>query len=52
MTNHPVGDEFFHEDRGTDCQRDGEMDREKGRWRDMTNIIVAFRNLANAPKIL
>jgi len=34
----PMGTEFFHADRGTD-----------GRT-DMTKLIVAFRNLANAPK--
>jgi formylmethanofuran dehydrogenase subunit E-like metal-binding protein len=35
----PVGAELFH----TDVRTDGET--------DMTKLIVAFRNIANAPKI-
>ena len=38
MKIRPVGAELFHADRRTDGQT------------DMTKIIVAFRNFANAPK--
>jgi len=37
----PVGGESFHADRGTDVRMDYEHDE----------IIVAFRNFVNAPKI-
>jgi len=29
---------------------DGQTDRQRDRRRDMTNLIVAFRKFANAPK--
>jgi Fe-S-cluster formation regulator IscX/YfhJ len=29
---------------------DGRTDGQTARWTDMTNLIVAFRNFANAPK--
>jgi hypothetical protein len=38
MKIRPVGAELFH----ADGQRDG--------WSDMTKLIVAFNNFANAPK--
>jgi hypothetical protein len=38
MKIRPVEDEFFHADWGKD------------RRRDMAKLMVAFRNLANAPK--
>jgi len=37
MNIRPVGAELFHADGQTD------------RWTDMTKLIVAFRNFANAP---
>ena len=37
MKNRPVGAELFHTD---------------GQTKDMTKLIVAFRNFANAPKNL
>jgi hypothetical protein len=40
MKIRPVGDELFHADRGTN-----------GRT-DITKLVVAFRNFANAPKNL
>jgi len=43
MKIHPVGTEFFH--------ADGRSDRETYRRTDMTRLIVAFRNFADAPKI-
>jgi hypothetical protein len=39
MKHRPVGAELFHADRRTDIRT------------DMTKLIVAFRNFANAPKI-
>jgi len=39
----PVGADLFHADRRTDGQADGR--------KDMTKLIVAFRNVADAPKI-
>ena len=41
-----VGAELFHADLRTDRQ----TDRWTNRQRDMTKLIVAFRNFANAPK--
>jgi hypothetical protein len=41
---HPVGAELFHADEGTD----GRTDRQT----DMTKLIVAFRNFANASKMI
>jgi hypothetical protein len=38
MDSRPVGAELFHADRRTDGQT------------DMTNLIVAFRNFANAAR--
>jgi len=38
MKIHPVGAEFFHADRQTDGQK------------DMTKLIVAYRNFANPLK--
>jgi len=38
-----VGADLFHADRRTDGQADGR--------KDMTKLIVAFRNVADAPKI-
>jgi len=40
----PVGAYFFHADTWTEIRR-------TGRLRDMTKLIVAFRNFANAPKL-
>ena len=42
MKIRPVGAELFHADGGADGRTDGHT--------DMTNLIVAFRNFANAPK--
>jgi hypothetical protein len=43
MKNLSEGAEFFHVDERTD----GRMDRQT----DMTKLLVAFRNFANAPKL-
>ena len=42
-----MGAELFHADRWTDGRTDGGM----GGQTDMTKLIVAFRNFANAPKM-
>jgi len=46
MTVRPVGAELLHADRQTDGQTDGWTDRPS----DITKLIVAFHNFANAPK--
>jgi hypothetical protein len=47
----PVGAESFHADGQTEGQTERERERERDRQTDMTKLIVAFRNFANAPKI-
>ena len=42
---HPVGTEFFRADRQTDRQ----TDRQKEGQTNITKLIVAFQNIANAP---
>jgi hypothetical protein len=43
MKFRPVGAEVFHEEgRRTDVQTD--------RWTDVTELLVAFRNITNVPK--
>jgi hypothetical protein len=42
----PVGAELFH----ADGRIDGQTDRGTDRQTDITKLIVAFRNFANAPK--
>jgi len=42
MTFRSKGAMFFHADGRTNCWRDGQT--------DMTNLVVAFRNFAKAPK--
>ena len=44
MKIRPVGAELLHTDRQTYRRKDGQT--------DITKLIVAFRNSANAPKIL
>ena len=44
MKIRPMGAELFRADRRTEVQADGQT--------DMTNLMVAFRNLANAPTLL
>jgi hypothetical protein len=43
MKIRPVKTEVFH--------ADGQTDRQTDRQRDRTELIVGFRNFANAPKI-
>jgi len=43
-----VGAELLHADRWTDGRTEGGM----GGHTDMTKVIVAFRNFANAPKMI
>jgi Fe-S-cluster formation regulator IscX/YfhJ len=43
MKSHQVGTVLFH--------ADGRIDRQTDRQTDMTKLIVAFRNFANAPEI-
>jgi hypothetical protein len=46
----PVEDELFHADGRTDGRTDGERERERDRkQKDVTQIIVSFRNFARAP---
>jgi hypothetical protein len=45
MKMRPVGAELFQANGGTD----GQTDRQD-RWIDMTKLIVAFSQFANAPK--
>jgi hypothetical protein len=47
-----VGAELFHADGRTDRQTDRQRDRQTDRQRDITKLIDACRNFANAPKIL
>jgi len=57
MKIRPLGAELFCVDRQTDRQTerqtdrqtDGRTDRQTERQTDMTRLIVAFRNFANAP---
>ena len=41
--------EFNHADGKTDTRTDGEINRGKGGQRDITKLILAFRNFSNAP---
>jgi len=50
MKIRPVETELFTADRRTYGQTDLRTDGEMDRWMDMTELIVAFRNFANAPK--
>jgi hypothetical protein len=47
MKIRPAGAEMFRADSGTDGRTDGRT----GRQTDMTKLMVAFRNFANAPKM-
>ena len=49
MKIRPVGAELFHADRRNFGRRDGRTDGQTDR--DMTKLLVAFRKVANRPRI-
>ena len=50
MKIHPVWAELFHADRREGGQKEGRTEGRTDGQRDMTKLIVAFRNFAKAPK--
>jgi len=43
---------LFHADRRTDGRTDEQAGRHTARQKNMTKLIVAFRDFANAPKMV
>jgi hypothetical protein len=50
MKIHPVVVQLFHADGQTDGRTDGQTDRQTDGETDMTELTVALRNVAKAPK--
>ena len=51
MKIRPVGAELFHTEGQTGGKTDGQTDGRTDGQTDMMKLIVAFRNITNAPKI-